>query len=135
MRHIIAALVALCFATVAFAWNKHGHMVSGAIANAVLKQECPEVHAKVVQLLKAHPQFADHWSKRLEDSPDGDRDLMLFMLAARWPDDIRDNADYHHSRWHYINMPYKPDGQPDSVVPLPPDPDNIVRAFEQNLAI
>jgi S1/P1 Nuclease len=135
MRHLIAVVVAFSIANTASAWNKAGHMVSGAIAYAALKQDNSEVHAKVVQLLKAHPQFADHWSKRLEDAPDGDRDLMLFMLAARWPDDIRDNADYHHSRWHYINMPFKPDGQPDSVVTLPPDPDNIVRAFEQNLAI
>ena len=60
---------------------------------------------------------------------------MLFMLAARWPDDIRDDADYHHGRWHYINMPFKPAGQPDSVAAPPPDPDNIIRAYEQNLAI
>jgi hypothetical protein len=135
MHRTIAVLIAFAINSPLLAWNKAGHMVSGAIAYAVLKQENPEALAKVVQLLKAHPQFAEHWSKRLDDAPDGDRDLMLFMLAARWPDDIRDKAEYHHSRWHYINMPFKPDGQPDAIVPLPPDADNIVRAFEQNLAI
>src|SRR5438552_8720928 len=135
MRRTTVFSVCLIIASPAFAWNKAGHMVSGAIAHAVLKQDSPEVYAKVVQLLKAHPQYAEHWSKRLEDAPDGDRDLMLFMLAARWPDDIRDDTAYHHGRWHYINVPFRPDGQPDSVTAQPPDPDNIIRAFEQNLAV
>jgi hypothetical protein len=60
---------------------------------------------------------------------------MLFMLAARWPDDIRDDSTYHHSRWHYINVPIKPPGQPDWVRPPPPDADNILRAFEINRGI
>jgi hypothetical protein len=135
MHRSLTVLLTLIIATPAPAWNKAGHMVSGAIAAAALRQDNPAAFSKVVELLKAHPQFGERWSKRLEDAPDGDGDLMLFMLAARWPDDIRDNADYHHSRWHYINMPFKPEGQPDSVVAPPPDPDNIVRAFEQNLAI
>lgn len=110
-------------------------MVSGAIAYAALKHDRPDVLARVARILKAHPQFEGSWAKRLDDAPDGDRDLMLFMLAARWPDDIRDDSAYHHSRWHYINVPIKPPGQPDSVQPPPPDADNILRAFELNRAI
>src|SRR6185295_6827439 len=89
MHRSLTVILTLIIAAPAPAWNKAGHMVSGAIAAAALKQDNPATFAKVVELLKAHPQYAERWSKRLEDAPDGDRDLMLFMLAARWPDDIR----------------------------------------------
>jgi hypothetical protein len=135
MRTIAVLVALLTTVSPAFAWSRAGHMVSGAIAYASLKQDRPDVLARVVQILKAHPQFSGAWAKRLDDAPDGDRDLMLFMLAARWPDDIRDDSTYHHSRWHYINVPIKPPGQPDSVRPAPPDADNILRAFEINRSI
>jgi hypothetical protein len=37
--------------------------------------------------------------------------------------------------WHYINYPFKPAGEPDSVKTFPPDPENIEKAFDLNLAI
>jgi len=57
------------------------------------------------------------------------------MLAARWSDDIRGDAAFHHSAWHYINLPYKPDGQPASVQTVDPPPENILRAYRTNLNI
>ena len=48
------------------------------------------------------------------------------MLAARWPDDIRGKKKYDHPKWHYINYPFKPAGQPDSVKPAEPGEENIV---------
>ena len=68
MYRTIAVLIALTIQSPLFAWNKAGHMVSGAIAYAVLKQDNQEVLANALQLLKAHPQFAEHWSKRLDDA-------------------------------------------------------------------
>jgi hypothetical protein len=40
----------------------------------------------------------------------------LFMQAARWADDIR-TRDKAQNRppWHYVDLPFKPEGQPDSV--------------------
>src|SRR5215813_6897443 len=47
------------------AWNKAGHMVSGAIAYADLKQTSPETLARVIALLKSHPQYQTKWVPRL----------------------------------------------------------------------
>jgi len=49
------------------------------------------------------------------------------MLAARWPDDIRGDPTFHHGAWHYINLPYKPEGQPASVQTVDPPPDNMLQ--------
>ena len=55
------------------------------------------------------------------------------MLAARWPDDIRGKKKYDHPKWHYINYPFKPAGQPDSVKPAEHAEENIVEAYRLNL--
>jgi hypothetical protein len=120
----------------ALAWNKGGHMVSGAIAYVVLKHESPQTVAKVIALLKEHPQYESVWLPRLNavmNATEDDKEMMLFMHAARWPDDARGHEEFHHAHWHYINLPYKPEGQPDSVHAAPPDSDNIIRAYELNL--
>ncbi len=125
----------LLLATPAFAWNKGGHMVTAAVAYAVLKEENPAAIAKIIAILKEHPQYESLWVPRLNAIPNltnDEKDLYLFMQAARWPDDARGSEEFHHAHWHYINIPYKPAGQPDSVRPAPPDSDNIVRAYELN---
>jgi hypothetical protein len=112
-------------------------MVSGAIAYADLKQTSPETLARVVALLKHHPHYQTKWVPRLTQlnlSPE-EQDLYLFMLAARWPDDIRGDAAFHHGAWHYINLPYKPEGQPASVEPVDPPSENILAAYQTNLDI
>jgi len=52
----------------------------------------------------------------LERLPQAERDEMLFMLVARWADDIR-TLDKAESRlqWHYIVFPFKPEGEPASI--------------------
>ncbi len=122
----------------ALAYNKAGHKVSGAIACDVLKETSPETVEKVVSLLKQHPYYEEHWKSDLETLPAEDRDCDLFMLAAEWPDVIRSDKEfkgYNHPKWHYTDEPYKPDGQPSSVKMLPPDDENIMMAFEKNLAV
>ncbi len=88
-------------------------MTTAAIAYDVLAQENPQALAKAVELLKQHPQYESRWARRLEQVDPADRDQALFMMAARWPDDIRSDPDYDHPVWHYIDYPYKPPGQPD----------------------
>lgn len=136
MRRFACALPAfVLLASPVFAWTKAGHMVTGAIAHDVLKQDSPETLAAAVKLLKAHPQYARLWQKDVEKLPAADHDRYLFMLAGRWADDIRQNPDYDRPTWHYVNIPLKPAGQPDSVtVPASPPPDNLLTAFEYNLA-
>ena len=58
---------------------------------------------------------------------------MLFMLAARWADDVRtQDREQNRSPWHYINLPFKPDGQPASVQAKPPQTVNILTALAEN---
>lgn len=122
------------------AWNKAGHMVTGAIAYQVLKQDHDDkTIACTVALLHKHPEFAG-WEKLMPKLPPQDRDLFLFMQAARWPDDARANPEFypedaHFDKLHYINLPYKPKDQPDSVKTAPPDDLNIFRGYADKLGI
>jgi S1/P1 Nuclease len=55
------------------------------------------------------------------------------MQAARWADDIRtQDRTQNRPSWHYINLPFKPEGQPDSVQTREPEPVNILTAMTEN---
>src|SRR4030095_1194499 len=85
--------------------------------------------------LEKHPWYADRWRDDVEKTPEPQRE-MLFMLAARWADDIRMQAKLQREvKWHYINFPFKPGGETEDIKPLPPDPDNILSALEENRRI
>ena len=58
-------IVLACSPSPAPAWNKAGHMVSGAIAYHVLKADSPETVKAVVAILKRHLQFATLWEEKL----------------------------------------------------------------------
>jgi hypothetical protein len=59
--------------------------------------------------------------------------MVLFMQAARWPDDIRmKDRQHHRGPWHYINWAFKPDGQPASVQTREPEPVNILTVLAEN---
>jgi hypothetical protein len=134
---LVGILLVFAAVSTALAWNKAGHMVSAAIAYADLEQASPQTLARVIALLKSHPHFETKWASRLAQlhlSPE-EQDLYLFMLAARWPDDIRGDPAFHHGAWHYINLPYKPEGQPAPVQTVDPPPENILQAYQTNLNI
>lgn len=127
-----AALLVTLAAGPATAWNGGGHMVTGAIAYALLEKDAPDVLAKAVAVLQAHPQYEKLWKKGCEARPEEERGLYLFMVAGKWADDIR-GSDYDRPKWHYINYGFKPDGQPDTVKAGTPDPEqNIVLAYALN---
>jgi hypothetical protein len=91
-------------------------MLSGIIAYQILQPENPRIIDRVKAALEKHPWYANHWQARLQDVPVADHGLVLFMQAARWADDIRIRDKQHHrGPWHYINWPFKPYGQSDSV--------------------
>ena len=136
---LIASLVLLTLAVLplpASAWNIPGHMLSGIIAYQVLQQENPQTIEKVKAVLEKHPWYANQWQARLQDVPVADHGLVLFMQAARWADDIR-TRDKAQNRppWHYINLPFKPEGQPASVQIREPEPVNILTAMAENESV
>jgi len=140
-RHVLTITaflaLALCMAPSLAGWNMAGHMTSGAIAYQALKAQDPEALAAVVELLKEHPYYELSWRHQVNQSfvPEEDKDLYLFMLAARWPDDVRNVSKYHRGSWHYINHPYKPPEAPPSVREKPPANPNLETALEKNLEI
>lgn len=117
----------------AHAWNKAGHMVSGAIAYHALKEKDPQALARVIEILEEHPDYPSRWADALDHVNESDRDMVLFMLAARWPDDVRGSNEDRPTH-HYVNRPFVPAGQSDVDVPATNEGD-IEIAFRSNLDI
>ena len=59
--------------------------------------------------------------------------MNAFHAGPPWADDIRtrDRAE-HRQTWHYINFPFRPEGQPASIHPKPPQNVNILTALAEN---
>jgi hypothetical protein len=111
-------------------------MLSGAIAYQVLQQENPQTIDKAQAVLQKHPWYRNQWQARMQDVHIADHGPVLFMRAARWADDIRSN-DKQQQRplWHYINWPFKPEGQPPTVQTKEPEAVNILTAMAENQRI
>jgi hypothetical protein len=82
---------------------------------------------------KKNPWYETRWKAQLDKLQDTERDEMLFMLAARWADDIR-IRDQAESRlpWHYVDFPFKPEGEPASIQAIQPPQENILTAIAEN---
>lgn len=118
------------------AWNRAGHMTTGAIAYSELQQTSPSKVKKVIALLKRHPEYVTRWKPELEKVAltANEKDQYLFMLAARWPDDIRGQVAFDHPTWHYVNLPFTP-GAPSTPPSADPEPESILTAFPKNIDI
>jgi hypothetical protein len=56
------------------------------------------------------------------------------MQAARWADDIRTQGKaQNRPPWHYINVPFKPEGQPPTVQIRKPEPVNILTVLQTGI--
>jgi hypothetical protein len=132
---VFLGLVLLGSAEVA-AWNRAGHMVTGAIAYRELERRDPEALEAVVRLLEKHPYYTSRWRAEVHKSfvPEGERNLYLFMLAARWADDAREDEKYHRGPWHYINYPLRAAGYAAASVEGPAE-SNLVTALSENVGI
>ncbi|MBN3871573.1 MAG: S1/P1 nuclease [Nostoc sp. JL33] len=123
----------------AFAWNKAGHMVSGAIAYSELKQNHQEVIEKMVAILKEHPEyskFEEQWKSLNQSNISAEyKNLYLFMWAAKWADEARGNQTFDHPTWHYINFPYQPSNASNSIPREIAGEENILYAFKKNFDI
>jgi len=86
--------------------------------------------------LEKNPWYETRWKSQLEKLPRAERDEMLFMLAARWADEIRtDDKAESHPLWHYVDFPFKPEGEPVSIQVVVPPPENILSAIAENQRI
>jgi S1/P1 Nuclease len=132
---ILSGLVIGFSPRTAHAWNKAGHMVIAAIAYRDLQRtDNQAVIDKVVNTLKRHPDFETRFAPRLADVIPDDRDMYLFMLAARWADDIRKQSPLDDPPAHYIDYPFVPPGL-SGIETAPPASNNLVSKFKKQVDI
>lgn len=134
----------------AFAWNSFGHM---EVAYVAYQSLTPAARARANALLKLNPNY-DKWVSWLPaGTSDTDKDMMIFMLAATWPDEIRGDHSYIsdgrpganptanggygdkmvHQAWHFVDTPFSTDNTP--LPPLPtPNAEDRITLFRQVLA-
>jgi S1/P1 nuclease len=125
--------ILLLLSSSALSWNIPTHMITGAIAYRLLEGSDPGKAAAIVAILKKHPRYAESWRDSLREIHASQHGEILFTFAARWADDIRPQAkSQSKARWHYINFPFKPTGEPEEIKPLRPDPNNILSAIAEN---
>jgi hypothetical protein len=64
-------------------WNIPGHMLFRCHRLRRLSAESRQTIEKVEVVLEKHPWYANQWQSRLQNVPVADRELALFMQAAR----------------------------------------------------
>src|SRR5262245_1998756 len=133
----------------AFAWDSFGHMM---VAYLAYQQLTPQVKARATTLVKKNPKYQTWLTWLPAHTSPADRDLMTFMIAATWPDQIKDDPSYtsdgsdngnnpvgspnpaanvgyqdklRHKYWHFVDTPFSRDGTPLSPIPTPNAQDRI----------
>lgn len=146
-RHVIASVllcVLLC-AQPGYGWNGQGHMVVAYIAYQKLTTK---TRTRVGKLMKLNPYYAKWVAMLPAGTPAKFKRMMIFMIAATWPDQIKSDSAYsddgsnngntpdgsqssqnlgytdmlRHKYWHFVDTPFSPDG-----TALPPIPDPNAR--------
>ena len=144
----------------AFGWNDRGHM---SVAYVAYKQLTPATRDRVNVLLKLNPKYND-WAatvgQQVPNASADDKDLMIFMIAATWADQIKRDSAYTkdggqngnrpegspdpgkntgyddllmHKYWHFIDTPFTTDGTILPAIPTPNAQERIA-LFRQVLA-
>lgn len=160
LRQLTALTLCLVlFSSTSRAWFSFGHM---AVAYVAYQQLTPAKKARVAQLLKKNPSYNTKWKALIPaGTPADQRDLMFFMIAATWPDEIKGDpaydipdgpaggnrppidstawlnegyGDHHrHKYWHFVDVPFTQDGtKPLAAVPTP-NAETEIAVFRQSL--
>jgi len=157
LRQLVAVtLCMLLLSSTSHAWFDVGHM---AVAFVAYQQLTPAKKARVAALLKKNPYYNTKWKALIPaGTPADQRDLMLFMIAATWPDEIKQsgsgyqsdgdnpptdgsawtNTGYdtdkkQHKYWHFIDVPFTQDATtPLAAIPSP-NAETQIAIFRQTL--
>ncbi len=91
-RGLVLLLVNLMLgSTHLYAWNNLGHMV---VAFVAYQQLTDATRTRANALIKQNP-FFERWLKMIPPgTSDNDRDMMLFMIASTFPDQIKSDDCY-----------------------------------------
>jgi hypothetical protein len=159
LRQLTAITLCLVlFSATSQAWFSFGHM---AVAYVAYQKLTPEKRVRVAKLLKKNPYYKTKWQALIPaGTPADQRDLMLFMIAATWPDEIKGDSSYvndgtdggnrppvgplawqnigysdlnRHKYWHFIDTPFTQDGTtPLTAIPSP-NAETEIAIFRQTL--
>jgi hypothetical protein len=160
LRRIASAILLMgALAVPSYGWGNGGHM---AVAYVAYKNLMPPVRDRVDALIQLNPNYND-WMKLIppHTSPD-DQKLMLFMIAATWPDQIKGDGKHQqdgapgsngnrppddgtagqnigytdlamHKYWHFIDEPFSQDGTPVQD-PSVPNAETQIAVFRTTLS-
>jgi hypothetical protein len=132
VTRLALALLVGWLALPAFAWDDFGHMEVAAVAYPRLT---PAARARAAALLKLNPSYR-HWIHGVRAA---ERERVAFLRAATWPDAIKSDSRYdndqpgapaasqnlgyadrlRHKYWHYVDLPFSPDGTALVAAPVP----------------
>jgi len=116
-------------------WIDSGHRI---IALRCWAELAPPLRTRLAAMLQQHPRYREDLLAGLPAGSDAAATAAhAFAQAAIWPDTVRSpghalHRAHHHSRWHYINMPYVRDG-----VAVPEDapqgsgPQDVIAALQK----
>lgn len=158
LRQFLAAgLCIILLSASSDAWNSFGHMT---VAYVAYQHLTPKTKKRVATLLKANPRYKE-WARKVPaGSSAADRDMLIFMLAATWPDEIKGDNTYQndgpdggnrppndpsasqnigysdhlrHKYWHFVDTPFTEDGTSLEAIP-DPNAATQIAAFRATLA-
>ena len=156
LRARICLLILVLLPASGFAWGPIGHM---AVDYVAYQQLTPAAKVRVRDLLKLNPDYSS-WEKQIPAGTSAsDHDMMIFMIAAIWADDIKGEPQYsddgsdggntpdgapssqntgysdflRHRYWHFVDIPFSSDHTPLPPIPVPNAQTQIV-AFRAVLA-
>jgi hypothetical protein len=143
-----------------YAWDSFGHMEVAYLAYQGLT---PATQARVWTLLQLNPDFATWETTIPPGTSDADKQVMIFMIASIWADQIKSVPPYkdrftdedpnnqnvpdgatsaqnvgyadlfRHRYWHFIDRPFSRDGTP--LPPIPsPNAETQIAAFRAVLS-
>lgn len=143
---VLGMLWIMAVSVPSYGWFGAGHMT---VAYVAYQQLTPATKDRVDALLRLNPEY-DTWVTMIPTSAsDADKRMMVFMIAATWPDRIKKNGAYKddgtaggnipdgassrrnigysdllkHKYWHFVDMPFTQDGtkltKQQSKIPTP----------------
>ena len=88
---VLALLVILIFSVPSYGWFGLGHM---AVAYVAYQRLTPQKKDRVDVLLRMNPDLPNWLALIPPNTSKEDERLMIFMIAATWPDRIKKKSDY-----------------------------------------
>ena len=150
LAFVLASVVAINMPL--FGWGNVGHMT---VAYAAYQKLTPAAKKRVGVLLKLNPDYKNgKWAKMIPAGTAAkDRPMILFMIAATWPDQIKSETGYtndpeggpgssqnigysdhlQHRYWHFVDTPLSQDGTTLGAIPAP-NAETQIAAFRTVLA-